>query len=64
MRRFAFGYYIGIGLLVFLLYTAFLRAVIAPSEQWWLIGVVAGAAALILILVAIYVAWRGNGYAK
>jgi uncharacterized membrane protein len=64
MRRFAFSYYVGIGLLVFLLYAAFLRAIITPGEHWWLIGVIAGAAALILILIAIYVAWRGNGYAK
>ena len=64
MKRFAFSYYVGIGILVFLLYTAFLRAIIAPSMEWWLIGVIAGAAALILILIAIYIAWRGNGYAK
>ena len=62
MRRFAFSYYAGIGILVFILYASFLRAVVASFENW-LCGVVSGGAALILILIAIYVAWRGNGYA-
>jgi hypothetical protein len=61
MKRTAFSYYVGTGILVFILYASFLRGALQASFGLWLLGVVAGALALILVLVAIAVAWRTNG---
>lgn len=59
MRRFAFNYYVGMLLFVFILYASFLRAVVEVF-RWWLIGVLAGALAIVMLLFAIYVAWKAH----
>jgi hypothetical protein len=63
MRKFAFSYYVGTGLLVFILYASFLRGAFQLHPYTWLLGVAAGALALSLVLVAIGVAWKANGSA-
>jgi len=62
VRRFAFSYYVAVGLLVFMLYATFLRVAVPPGSGLWCIGVGAGALALILILIAIEVAWKANAH--
>jgi hypothetical protein len=59
MRRFAFSYYVGVLILVFFLYISFLRAVL-PELNEFLGGAVAGALAIIAILVAIHQAWKAK----
>jgi hypothetical protein len=59
MRRFAFSYYVGTLILVFFLYVSFLRAVATELDQF-LAGAVAGALAIIAILIAIHQAWKAK----
>ena len=59
MRRFAFSYYVGTLILVFFLYVSFLRA-LSPGLCDFLFGAVAGALAIIAILVAIHQAWKAK----
>jgi hypothetical protein len=57
MRKFALSYYAGLLILVFFLYVNFLRAVV-PAFTQFVFGLVSGAGAIILILIAIWAAWK------
>jgi hypothetical protein len=59
MRQFALSYYVGVFILVFLLYVNFLRAATTNSTTF-VYGLASGAGAITLILIAIVVAWKGN----
>ena len=61
MRKFAFSYYVGLLVLVFFLYASFLR-VVAPLFDQFIVGILAGALALVLVLLAIGAAWKANGH--